>query len=144
NYMISYDDWRSDFTIISLMMGNDYLPKLKFIKYESIWKSYFETIRYTKDHLIKDGRFDKNILKIFLSKLLNNIIRRNFNPENYDKKSVVNYLEGLLWCLNMYKTGECSMYDYTYNYKGSPTPADIYYFINNELDNDIQIPRSNA
>jgi hypothetical protein len=140
NPIVSKNTMRSDFAIISLMLGNDYLPKLKFIKYESIWKSYFET----KAQLITNNIFNKEVLMDFTSNLINNIIRKKFNPETYDKHMVINYLEGLLWCLDMYETGECSMYDYTYNYKSAPTPADINYYLSNDWTSDIQIPRSNT
>jgi 5'-3' exonuclease len=127
------------------MMGNDYLPKLKYIKYESVWKSYFETVKKTKSNIIYKGNFNLQVLKIFGSNLVKNISKtfRKFNKKKYDEDCVKNYLEGLLWCLNMYRTGCCSMYDYVFRYKSAPSPPDIYYFLCN-YNNKIRIPCSDT
>lgn len=143
--IICKNDWRLDFTTISLMMGNDYLPKLNYIKYESVWKSYFSTINDTKQTLISNGKFNKSVLQLFFSKLVGNLSLKfqKFNENTYNKDVVVNYLEGILWCLNMYQNGKCPMYDYIYKFKSSPAPTDIDYFLTNTNEN-INIPVSNT
>ena len=146
NLVISRNDWRSDFTLISLMMGNDYLPKLNYIKYDSIWKTYFSTVDKTKTTLISNKHFSETVIKIFFSTLINNISKQfqKFNQNKYNEDKVVNYLEGLLWCLNMYETGVCPMYDYVYKYKKSPSPADIDFFLQHNKNIKIEIPTSNT
>jgi 5'-3' exonuclease len=143
--VISKNDWRSDFTVVSLMMGNDYLPKLNYIKYESVWSSYFATVNDVKRTMISDRKFDREVLKLFFTKLVGNLSSKfqKFNEDDYDRDVVVNYLEGLLWCLNMYETGECSMYDYVFRFKSSPTPADVRHFLES-TDEQINVPMSDT
>jgi len=140
--IISKEEWKADFTLISLMLGNDYLPKLKYIKYNSIWKSYFETIKKTKQSIVLKNKLNNEPIKVFFKTIIENIKYQKFNPKNYEEDQVVNYLEGLLWCMNMYQTGECSMYDYTYNHKTAPAPTDIYHFLDTSKKS-IAIPKSN-
>jgi len=143
--VISHNDWRSDFTIVSLMMGNDYLPKLNYIKYESVWSSYFATVKDAKRTMVVNGKFDREVLGLFFTKLIGNLAAKfqKFNEDDYDRDVVVNYLEGLLWCLNMYETGECSMYDYVYKFKSSPSPTDVKHFLEN-TNEQIDIPVSDT
>jgi len=68
---------------------------------------------------------------------------RGFNRANYNEKMVKNYLEGMLWCLEMYSTGICPKYDYVYEYKTSPTPSDINYYLTMKGHN-INISKSDA
>lgn len=131
NLAKNISNWRLDFCLISIMLGNDYFPKLRYVKYETIWNAYFKTIEDKKSYLFSNHNFNYDILKKFMQNVILNIpIQfKKFNPKLYNEKKVVNYLEGLLWCLNMYNTGECSKYDYIYEYKNSPTPADILHYL---------------
>jgi hypothetical protein len=148
--IVSKNNWRSDFSIVSLMLGNDYLPKLVYIKYDSVWKSYFDTIKENDDiknkTIITNQKFNANVLAMFFNNVVLNISTqfRKLNMKTYNKDQVINYLEGLLWCLHMYETGKCSMYDYTYNFSRSPTPAHIYHYLTKEDNNEINIPTSNV
>lgn len=142
--------FRSDFTLISIMMGNDYLPKLSFIKFESIWESYINYVRIYNDPIITINedtlmhQFNiknlKNFMQMIISRLNKNFKR--IDIKNYDPESIKLYLSGLLWCINMYSTGVCPMYDYIYS-GHSPQPAEILLYLCS-YDDNICIPISNT
>lgn len=139
---------RDDFVIISIMMGNDYLPKTKFIKFENVWDAYYKTHQHVMDlnqSLMCDGLFNTTFFKKFLSILIQKIpIQfRTLNLKNYDEDLICNYLEGLLWCLNMYNTGKCKKYDYIYEYISGPSPTELLFWLESN-DKTIKIPESNV
>lgn len=121
-----YRFYRSDFTVLSTMAGNDYLPKLGATKFETLWDAYINT----GGNLVKNNVFNIKNLKIFMNNIRTAPQYRKFNEKNYDESNVENYIRGLLWCLNMYSTGRCPMYSYMFEGK-PPKPVDIVYFINN-------------
>lgn len=132
---------REEFVIISLLMGNDYLPKLGYINIEKLWKSYFETVYiYPTMNIIKKGQLDF----IFLEKLLLNIYKnlsnsfKKISNITYNPNKFKSYLEGILWCFTMYKTGKCPNYDYSYKYKKIIHPYELLFFCCSN-DNNIKV-----
>jgi 5'-3' exonuclease len=105
-----------DFVFLNMLFGNDYLPKISNIKIENIWKIYHlidenGIINYTdKKYIINLENF-KIIAKE--GQKLNKINKKIY----YDSLSCSNYLNGLIWCLNMYKIGKCKDYQFIYNYE---------------------------
>jgi 5'-3' exonuclease len=122
---------RDDFCIISIMSGNDYLPKLSYTKFYTLWKSYQQTYDIIDDTLIGNEGYNIRFLKEFMIILNNNLALqfRKFKLDKYNEDMIQNYLEGLLWCLDMYRTGKCNKYDYLYRYKTSPSPVSILYYL---------------
>ena len=124
---------KRDFSLVSILNGNDYLPKLGFTKLENIWEAYYLTKQNDNTWLIKNNTFDK----VFFKKLINNIINtlpvqyKKFNIKLFEKHKVEQYLQGLLWCLVMYETTNCPMYDYIFEYDKSVSPTDILHYIDN-------------
>ncbi len=141
--LLNTKNWKHDFCMVSLMMGNDYLPKLNYIKYETIWKSYFDTIKQTRKSLIENCHFNRSVMIKFFENIILNISNhfRKFNKKKYNENMIGDYLEGLLWCLKMYESGTCPKYDYTFNYKRSPSPCDILHYLKNKKG-VISIPSS--
>jgi 5'-3' exonuclease len=135
---------RTDFALISIMMGNDYLSKLKYVKNDILLESYYKTKKYNKGFIIKKGTFNIYFFKKYLINLILNLNKRyqKINLKNFNNKNIKKYLEGLLWCNKMYSSGVCPMYDYIFDDK-SPTPAEILFYLefNNILN--INIPQSN-
>jgi hypothetical protein len=114
-----------DFMAISILLGNDYLPKVYCASLQKLWDVYKKIARYDVDGLIR--KKDNNIyvdINFFVS-LLNGIILKtnsikplnNVNYQLYD-----NYLDGFIWCLDMYIKGECIDYKYMYNYTDDAPP----------------------
>jgi 5'-3' exonuclease len=129
-----------DISMVSLFMGNDYLPKLNFIDFNKMYSSYFDTCKIFKQGLIADNySFNKKFLLELFRTICVNLDQKwinRFKFTNFNKDLYKNYLEGLLWCIKSYATGLCEKYDYMYNYKESPHPLGILYYlelVNNEI-----------
>lgn len=131
---------KKDFSLLSIMMGNDYLPKLYYAKFDTLWNAYKKTKKNT-DMFLTIGN---NINMVFFKSFLKNFIEllpSNLKKTTYDKKNIQNYLSGLLWCIDMYSSGICGMYDFQIEYNYKPSPIDILKFI--ECSNiDLTIPKS--
>lgn len=123
-------EFRSDFTVISIMMGNDYLPKVLYVtSIETLWKSYADAHQTHGGTLIKDGKFDETFLKEFMFSLVDNLDKKyNRTSIKLDLDNVEHYVKGLLWCYQMYSSGVCPMYDYVFEGK-APTPMDILLYL---------------
>lgn len=151
NGKISYlkkNNIRNDFVILSILNGNDYLPKLKYIKFDILWETYNKFIEMNNFfenncNLIKNNYFDNEALITFFRYLLNNLAKRytKFNYDKYNEEDIEKYLEGLLWCLNMYQTGKCSMYEFIFD-RPSPTPINVYMYLISNREKKIDIPNS--
>jgi len=138
--------FRYDFVLLSIMMGNDYFPKLYYTTFDNLWNTYKQVYcRYNGTIINNKGLFNIHILKHFFTYLLLNIKKQftSFDIIQYSEKDILSYLQGLLWCLNMYKTGQCSMYDYVYDGQ-PPKPVYILHFLNNYPNINIKLPTSDV
>jgi len=150
NIHIKLNNTRHDFSCLSLMMGNDYLPKLQIVKFDTLFDSYNRVIRANNIGLIKDGKFNRQFLMKFIADIIHNLPKqyKRFDFSRYNPYTVKSYLCGILWCLNMYITGICSKYDYMFNGDFKPTPCDIQHYIIttkcSKFNNDVDIPISNT
>lgn len=115
-----------DFTFISILLGNDYLPKISFTDLTKLWDSYKTWVSEYKNGLI-DNKFELNIS--FFTQILNGILTKTqprfinqFAIDNYNTLLYSNYMEGILWCLDMYNKGYCDRYNYMYQCDDSPHP----------------------
>jgi len=133
----------ADFSLISTMMGNDYIKKLNYVKIETLYDSYVEYYHLENMTVLKfDGNeliFDMNNLNSLMQVILKNVYSKtNKTAISYDNKKVKCYLDGLLWCVNMYKYGVCPDIKYVYNYKNGVTVFDVlYYFEHCEYENKV-------
>lgn len=143
---------RDDFVIVSLLMGNDYLPKLGFINYEKIWAVYYgllnklsndetitKTIKNDKD-CTETTILDKTIFSRFMYNLYMNMPKsyKTINIKTYNKKRTVSYLKGLLWCIKMYKQGFCPDYNYIYDHE-VVNPFELLFYMADSTSKDIII-----
>ena len=133
---------REDFIVLSVMMGNDYLPKIAYIDYDKLWKTYKNFILKTNKTIINGtGSFDEaasNFMLMIYNSLANGFKKSSSGKYNVDQAS--SYLEGLLWCVDMYKFGICAKYDYMYNHN-SPNPYELFFHLCAEKDK-IQLVKS--
>jgi 5'-3' exonuclease len=134
---------KKDFSFISIMMGNDYLPKLQFVKNNILLESYYQTKKKYKGFIIKKNKFNILFFKTFLISIILNQNKRyrNIDLHKFNNKNIKKYLQGLLWCLKMYSSGKCPMYDYIFDEK-SPTPIEILFYLEFNNITDINIPKS--
>lgn len=136
---------RDDFSCISLMMGNDYLPKLQNVTFDILFESYKKIKYINRKGLIIDGKFNKQFLLELMVNTIPNMAKhfRKFKISRYDKGTVKSYLQGLLWCLCMYQSGRCPKYDYMYEGLYKPNPHDVIHYIITNKRFNIKIPKSN-
>lgn len=132
---------RDDFVLISLLMGNDYFPKINYLKHDKLWDVYYSFAKGIWGTIIKDGLFNSDTAQNFFYVLYNKLPGRykTNDIKLYNEKKSQTYLEGLLWCLNMYSTGKCSKFNYMYNY-APPHPYELLIHICSS--NIVQIPHS--
>jgi hypothetical protein len=114
------------------MMGNDYFPKLGYIKADKLWKTYYDLILslHNNETLLANNTFNVPIFKKFLHGIYNNLSNscKKVTAFTYDENRSKSYLLGLLWCLKMYQTGTCPKYDYAYS-ENMVHPYELLYHI---------------
>ena len=124
---------KSDFCVLSILNGNDYLPKLYYTTFDSLWKAYFATKRINNNTtLLNDnGEFNIQFLKDMMFIINQNIAKqfKTFSLSKFNPPKIKKYLEGLLWCLYMYTIGICPDYSYIYEYNKGVSPIDIHYYL---------------
>lgn len=116
-----------DFSLISIMMGNDYLPKVNFISFETAWRAYTRVARLHSAGLVIDRNLSLN--PVFFKKFMYELLRqmkpqyaKKLNKYSAFKPLYDNYFDGLMWCLDTYTSGKCTRYNYMYGYTESPHP----------------------
>ena len=143
-YGINQDATRQDLVIISIMGGNDYLPKLGYVTIDKLFATYKKYRATGADCITQNNTFIVPNFKQFLD-MLNKLVMgsyKKFKIENYDQPKIKNYLDGLLWCLDMYNHGTCSMYDYVYTNSGVILPIYVKYYL--DFYGSPQTPKSNT
>lgn len=113
-----------DFTLLSIMLGNDYLPKVGLINFDKLWDSYKCLTNFYPDGIINEKLIINK--SFFLGLLFNLIHKTKKNLINKIKKEDCNvslhdnYLDGLMWCIHTYFEGTCFRYNYMYEYQNVP------------------------
>ena len=146
NAIPEIDKIRDDFAVVSMMMGNDYLTKIYYIKAFSLWESYFRTKTCREDYLMDGIKFNKDFLADMMLDLSLSMAPKYrqmkfYKHNKYSNKAVKNYLEGFLWCLQMYRTGQCPMIDYLFE-DIIPRPYEVFYYLTLGKKEDPVVPRS--
>lgn len=137
SFQKDYGGSEYDFVTMMLLMGNDYLPKLHFVTFDSLLKSYKrDPIIVKKDNIFT---FNNNYFREYIQNIVANTSRgmnSKYKLADYDPVKIKYYLEGLIWCLTNYATSSCLKYDYMYT-DGTIQPLDLLYFF--EFNENIQI-----
>ena len=143
---LRYENLRDDFTFMTLLIGNDYMSNLYGTSFRSIWAAYKSTLQYG-NYIIRDNcSIDILVLKKFITNLVNCVPKkfRTFDIKKYNNRLVIDYIEGLLWCLSMYKTASCPKYDYVYSHDTTPSSVDILYCLDTNPNIIFTVPQSDA
>jgi len=91
-----------DYILIMLFLGNDYLPKLSNVDYETVIKNYDLYLKHENPTIINENKVDFNNLINYLTYIiLNKNIKYKFN--NLDFVRFEKYYNNILWCLAKYK-----------------------------------------
>ena len=104
-------------------MGNDYLPKLSNIDYDTLINNYNLYIQHQNSQIIIDNKviYD-NLLNFITYIIINKKIKNNFS--NIDSTRFEKYYNNILWCLKKYKVidntndyiEDCNNVIYIYNF----------------------------
>lgn len=125
---------KNDFGFLSLLLGNDYFPKMQAIKQEYIWEAYKAShYRYKYSLLNNKGVIDRNKLLYILTSLSHQVIKsyRKVDTKHIDPKNGLcrDYMKALYWCSLMYQTGECPEEQFIYHHKKAPKPCELMSYV---------------
>lgn len=107
---------RYDFVLISLLLGNDYFPKIKYANFDKLLSSYKESIKSNESIII-----NKKIIPHLLEKFISCFVKKipvhyqSVSVNEYCNENISTYLEGIQWCVSLYESGNYPTYDYIYN-----------------------------
>jgi 5'-3' exonuclease len=135
-----------DFAFLNLLNGNDYLPKIKYTTVDRIWEAYARNLKKYPNGLVlnKDqltGRFDINskflisIIKSISVHISPNVIKKT-RLDEYNFDVYTKYVDGLIWCFQMYFTGRCDYNSYIFDSTVSPDPNLLMLHL---MQNDINL-----
>jgi hypothetical protein len=120
---------KNDFIFLSLLMGNDYLPKLQYLTLENLWDAYkFYSPYYqkglvqydTKEKIVKTNNIFMYDIINYASKKVKNNFANQCDENDFNKSFYKEYIQGLFWCFGMYVTGMCTDYKFLYNSTEKP------------------------
>jgi hypothetical protein len=142
-----------DFAFLNLLNGNDYLPKLRYVTTDKLWKAYKIKLRKHKGLIlkknIKSNFFEINndflidILKSLGGMIGTNILKKTKLYE-YKIKDYESYINGLVWCFHMYFNGECRYNNYIYE-GNSPDPLLLMcHLIKYNINNSFSLNESKS
>lgn len=109
-------DAHIDFAFLSLLMGNDYLPKINLLTFDKLWESYKLNVKNNKLINNVNNKFILD-LNLFID-ILNDIIGKigkKFKIKINSDEHLKNYIDGLKWNLDMYINGKCVDYHFIMN-----------------------------
>jgi len=103
-YIDNFKKFNLDYVLIVLLLGNDYLPKISSVSYDSIIKTYEEYIKHNKS-IISNDNIDTNNLREFITYfiIIGSKKKIKFNYKNLDLTRFKIYINNLFWCLKHYK-----------------------------------------
>ena len=98
---------RDDFVVISIMMGNDYLPKLGYIKHDKLWKIYYDLMKSLHNNetlMNSDCTFNIDIATKLMYSAYNNLSKsfKKISLNTYNEVRSQSYLEGLYLLLKVF------------------------------------------
>jgi len=139
-FMNEYKVSNLDFVFSMLLMGNDYLPKVHYVNFDTVLCSFTKN-KYLIDYDSKNKicKFNNINMIYYFRNVVCNITKKmnyRYKLSNYNHDKIKHYLEGIIWCITNYITNSCQKYDYMYA-QGNIEPLDILYFF--EINNTINI-----
>jgi len=106
-YISNFKKYNLDYVLIVLLLGNDYLPKISNISYESIINTYENYIKYNKPIISNDVVNYNNLIEFITFFILIGTKKKiKFNFNAFDPNRFNIYINNLLWCLGHYKVIE--------------------------------------
>ena len=88
--------------LIILLLGNDYLPKLSNVDYDTIIDNYKQYLKHENPQILSDDGVNyTNLINYLTYIILNKKVK--FNLKNIDSFRFEKYYNNILWCLKKYK-----------------------------------------
>lgn len=91
-----------DYVLISLLLGNDYLPKISNVDYDIIMDNYIKYKKHKNPSIIENNNVNHNNLINYLTYIIINK-KIKFKYTNLNYKRFDTYYNNVLWCLKKYK-----------------------------------------
>ncbi len=96
------ETWGFDYVLITLMLGNDYLPKVSNMSYDVLLKNYFKYLTHENNQIISGKKINPNNLINFITYIvLDKKVKYNYKNLDLERFSV--YYNNLCWTLTQYK-----------------------------------------
>jgi hypothetical protein len=127
--VIKYSNFKNDYILLLLLLGNDFLPSASHIDYNILINSYQKYNSHFKKRIIYKNKIKNENLVMFITYyIISKNIKFNNNMINYERFN--SYYNNLLWTLNYYK-----IIDIVIDYIPNPinNVINIYNFINNNI-----------
>jgi hypothetical protein len=127
--VVKYSNFKNDYILLLLLLGNDFLPSASHINYDILINSYQKYKSHFKKRIINKNKIKNDNLIIFITYyIISKNIKFNNNMINYERFN--SYYNNLLWTLNYYK-----IIDIVIDYIPNPinNVINIYNFINNNV-----------
>jgi hypothetical protein len=103
-YIENFKKFNLDYVLIVFLLGNDYLPKISSVSYETIIKTYENYIKYNKSIIVNGNIIIKNLIEFITYFILIGSKKKiKFNYKNLDLNRFGIYINNLFWCLKHYK-----------------------------------------
>lgn len=135
-----------DYSLILLLLGNDYLPKLNYVDVNKL----IDYLNKSKSNLIiKNNNYleiNYNLFEKILFKLYNKTrIFKDIPIYDIEYNKINNYLNGLTWCINNYSTSSTENQFYMFNYKKlGINPYELWRYCILIKKNPIKYPINNS
>lgn len=128
--------------INSIMQGNDYLPKIAYNSHSKstvVQKQLITINKYREYCKVINGRvvLCKSTMCAFLSLIVNAGSKTNYIKNKQPDSIYRSYVEGLLWCVDMYKTGVCHCIDWMHINQKAISPVGLLLFLSNYSEDFI-------
>lgn len=126
---------RLDFVFLSILLGNDYFPKLRCAEFKKLWKVYKLSIKPYETIVNYDHSINLTTFINFLAKYLLNIPTKfkYVDADELVNTNVDAYLYGLSWCIHLYATGKYLDYGYSYHGQSVHPICIIQYIISRKI-----------
>jgi hypothetical protein len=103
-YINNFKKYNLDYVLLVILLGNDYLPKISNITYESIINTYEKYIKYNKPIISNNTvNYDNLIEFITFFIIVGTKKKIKFSFGNFDPNRFDIYMNNLIWCLGYYK-----------------------------------------
>jgi len=137
------DDAHIDFAFLSLLMGNDYLPKINLLTFDKLWESYKLNVKNNKliNNINNKFILDLNLFIDILNDIIGKIGKKYKIKTNSDEH-LKNYIDGLKWNLDMYINGKCVDYHFIMNNNNLIDILNLIIYLKNIDKNYLNLERN--